>query len=91
MRKSQEVDRITQVNVQGPSALDLSRIIRSQRKHPDRLVTYVYEDSKQNLLHEVLDFRDSKRIKSLIAQLDTLSPETETVGEVIVYTSSSKD
>ena len=91
MGRGREVDRVTQVNITKPSAFDLSRIIRSQRQQPDRLVTCVYEDIRGTVLYEVLDLQDDRRTVSLLSQLAVLAPETETVREVIVYTSSSKD
>ena len=91
MEREHEVDRVTQVNITKPSALDLSRIIRSQRQQPDRLVTCVYEDIRGAVLYEALDLQDDRRIVNLLSQLAVLAPETETVREVIVYTSSSKD
>ncbi len=91
MKREREVDQVTQVNIHKPSAFDLYRIIRFQRQQPDRLVTCVYEDIRGTVLYEVLDLQDDRRTVSLLSQLAVLAPETETVREVIVYTSSSKD
>ncbi|OGH21535.1 MAG: hypothetical protein A2958_02285 [Candidatus Levybacteria bacterium RIFCSPLOWO2_01_FULL_38_13] len=90
MGRGPEADKISQIRVLNPSALDLLRIIQAQREQSNRSVTCVYEDPRRKVLHETLDFQDPERINGLLAQLDALAPETNTVDIVIIHDSSSK-
>lgn len=92
MSNSQEAaNQIRHVSVRKPSAFDLSRILRTQTQHRDRLIACINKDSRGTIMNEVVDPQNKGRVDFILSSLKDLRPEATALGEVIVYCSSSKE
>ena len=85
-RFERESHLMSPVTIKKPTVLDLARLLETQRKNPEILLTCIGKTFKTTLY----DVIDRGRIDQLLQQLEQLDPFTQLRGEIIVHESPKK-